>query len=63
MLLADVLGVDGDWTLLGSDISQGVLARAQKAHYALAALRGHAGQPICDAFASKASASIPGPFW
>lgn len=35
MLLADVLGIDGDWTLMGSDISQGVLARAQKAHYAL----------------------------
>jgi len=34
MLLADVLGIDGDWTLMGSDISQGVLARAQKAHYA-----------------------------
>ncbi|MGL6047316.1 MAG: CheR family methyltransferase [Vogesella sp.] len=35
MLLADIRGLDGDWTLMGSDISQGVLARAEKGHYTL----------------------------
>lgn len=35
MLLADVLGPNGDWTLMGSDISQPVLTKAAKGHYAL----------------------------
>ena len=35
MLLADVLGIKGDWTLMGSDISQPVLSKASKGHYTL----------------------------
>lgn len=35
MLLADCLGSDADWQLLGSDISQPVLERAQAGHYPL----------------------------
>lgn len=35
MLLADVLGISGDWKLLGSDISTQVLDQARSGHYAL----------------------------
>ncbi|QKG98598.1 protein-glutamate O-methyltransferase CheR [Shewanella oneidensis MR-1] len=35
MLLADHLGIDGQWQVQGSDISQRVLAKAEMAHYPL----------------------------
>lgn len=35
MVLADVMGVDGNWEVLGSDICTRVLRKAQSAHYPL----------------------------
>lgn len=35
MVLADCLGVDGNWQVLGSDISLPVLEKAQRGHYPL----------------------------
>ncbi|ESE43332.1 chemotaxis protein methyltransferase CheR [Shewanella decolorationis S12] len=35
MLFADILGIDGQWQVQGSDISQRVLAKAELAHYLL----------------------------
>ncbi|HLT98357.1 MAG TPA: CheR family methyltransferase [Burkholderiaceae bacterium] len=35
MLFADVLGMEGGWELLGSDISHRMLVRARKGHYLL----------------------------
>lgn len=35
MVLADVMGADGPWEVLGSDICTRVLRKAQSAHYAL----------------------------
>ncbi len=36
MVLADCLGIEGNWSILGSDISTRVLARAARGHYAMA---------------------------
>ncbi|MDO8989664.1 MAG: CheR family methyltransferase [Sideroxyarcus sp.] len=36
MLLADKLGIDGTWEILGTDISNSVLEQAQKGHYRMA---------------------------
>jgi chemotaxis protein methyltransferase CheR len=35
MQLADARGVDGDWQLLGSDVSAHALEKARKAHYSM----------------------------
>jgi chemotaxis protein methyltransferase CheR len=40
MVLADTLGIRGQWTVTGSDISQSVLAVAQRAQYWLDRVRG-----------------------
>ncbi|HMX16616.1 MAG TPA: CheR family methyltransferase [Rhodocyclaceae bacterium] len=40
MTLADVMGVDGAWTVTGSDISQSVLRVAEAGHYPLEKSRG-----------------------
>ncbi|WP_404298920.1 CheR family methyltransferase [Alicycliphilus denitrificans] len=40
MVLADCLGVDGAWSILGSDISTQVLATAERGHYWLERTRG-----------------------
>ncbi|HEX5394720.1 MAG TPA: protein-glutamate O-methyltransferase CheR [Rhodocyclaceae bacterium] len=40
MVLADELGVDGNWTVTGSDISQSVLKIAEAGHYSLEKTRG-----------------------
>lgn len=40
MVLADELGVDGPWTILGSDISTHALSIAQRGHYWLDRTRG-----------------------
>ncbi len=40
MTLSDVLGVDGAWTVTGSDISQSVLRIAEAGHYSLEKARG-----------------------
>jgi chemotaxis protein methyltransferase CheR len=36
MILADKLGVDGPWEILGTDISNSVLAQARRGHYRMA---------------------------
>lgn len=40
MVLADVLGIDGSWTVTGSDISLSVLKTAEAGHYVLDRTRG-----------------------
>ena len=40
MVLADELGIDGNWTVTGSDISQSVLKIAEAGHYVIEKTRG-----------------------
>ncbi|QDX80580.1 SAM-dependent methyltransferase [Denitratisoma sp. DHT3] len=40
MVLADVLGIDGNWTVTGSDINLSVLKTAEAGHYVLDRTRG-----------------------
>ncbi|WP_273429998.1 protein-glutamate O-methyltransferase CheR [Chitinibacter tainanensis] len=40
MMLSDFLGLQGTWYLLGSDISQPVLAKAQQGHYPMSRCEG-----------------------
>jgi chemotaxis protein methyltransferase CheR len=40
MMLADALGIDGDWQLLGSDISDIAIDKARRAHYSMQRIEG-----------------------